>query len=88
MASDDHSREVLIGGDASELAFRIGQTVQRYVLQSAIRIAKARGADVVSVNDVNAAAAEIEPNAARQPPEVASDGKTTAAERPDESCAA
>jgi hypothetical protein len=59
MATAEQKRRVLIGRDASDLAFRIGQTIEGKLIALAIRYAAARNAEVVCARDVEAAVAEL-----------------------------
>ncbi len=76
MAPVERKQELLIAWDASKLAFRMGQAVERSVIQGAIRHAIARNAGLVEINDVEAAAAEIDLSAACRGAGVVSDGET------------
>jgi hypothetical protein len=60
MAPTEKKPRVLIAGDASDLAFRIGQAVQKNLMRKAIEHATNRKGDTVVVDDVEAAAIQLD----------------------------
>ena len=77
MATAERNPPVLIAREASDLAFRIGQAVQRRLLQCAIGHAAGRNAGTVSADDVTAAVRELDVVAACRAAGVTSDGQAT-----------
>jgi len=57
--AEGQERRLLIGQDASNLAFQIGQAVQKNLMNRALRCTAARNADIVSAADVEAVAVEL-----------------------------
>ena len=59
MATAERKSEVLIDWDAIDLAFRIGQGVQKKIVRAAILRATLRKAQAANIGDVKAAAEEM-----------------------------
>lgn len=59
MATAKDKKKWLIGWDASDLAFRMGQAVQRALVNRAFEYVAARNEELVTPADVEAAAAEL-----------------------------
>jgi hypothetical protein len=72
--------KLLIARDASDLAFQIGQAIEKGVIQRAIEHAVARKGELVSVKDVEAAAAEVKVLAAWRASRVIADDKAAEGE--------
>jgi hypothetical protein len=58
MATTERKKQ-LIARNASDLAFSIGQAIQRNLIGRALRRAAERNADMVTTEDVEAAAVEL-----------------------------
>ncbi|HEV3260874.1 MAG TPA: hypothetical protein VG013_28740 [Gemmataceae bacterium] len=75
MATKESNQRVLIGLGASNLAFRIGQAIQRGLILNAMLHATARNSGTVSADDVVAALAEFDVAATCKAAGVVVDGR-------------